>query len=166
MGLGPSPSPSPCHPHPVILAPLICPRLLWAVKTCILQFSSSSSTFQYSSFKPDHPILLDTHPMLLHLLHFAPGSCTALATPCILWTTLLALSPPVNGQSGLWLLCIPGLPLVHRLVTTLISIYISCNYNLSTREEAPTFPFTVLTSELSEAFPRVLHMSADFLQLT
>ena len=65
-----------------------------------------------------------------------------------------------------WLLCIPGLPLVPRLVTTLISIYISCNYNLSTREEVPTFPLTVLTSELSVAFPRVLHVPADFLQLT
>ena len=59
-----------------------------------------------------------------------------------------------------WLLCIPGLPLVPRLVTTLISIYISCNYNLSTREEVPTFPLTVLTSELSVAHPRVLESSA------
>ena len=139
------------------------------MKTCILQFSSSSSTFQYYGFKPDHPILLDTHPMLMHLLRSALGSCTALAIPHILQTTLLAPSPPVSRQSGLWLLYIPGLPLVPRLVTTLISIYISCNYNLSTREEVPTFPLTVPTSELSVAHPRVPripHASADFVQLT
>ena len=59
---------------------------------------------------------------------------------------ITAPSPPVSGQSSLWLLCITGLPLVPRLVTTLISIYTPCNYNLSTREEVPTFPLTVLTS--------------------
>ena len=75
---------------------VICPRLFWAVKTHILQFSSSSGTFQYSSFKPDHSTLLDTHPMLLHLLHSALGSCAALAISCILWTTLPAPSPPVS----------------------------------------------------------------------
>ena len=145
---------------------MICPRLLWAVNMHILQLSSSSGTSQYSGFKPDHPILLETHPTLLHLLHSTLGSCTAPAILCKLQTTLPAPSPPVSGQSGLWLLCIPGLPLVPRLVTTLISIYIFCNYNLSTREEVPTFPLTVLTSELSVAFPRVLHVPEDFLQLT
>ena len=124
------------------------------------QFSSSSGTSRYSGFKLDHPILLDTHPMLLHLLHSAPDSRAALAILRILRTTLPAPSPPVSGQSSPWLLCIPGLPLVPRLVTTLISIYISCNYNLSTREEVPTFPLTVLTSELSVAHPHVPESSA------
>ena len=163
--MGPSPSPSPCHPHPVILALLICLRLSWAVKTCILQFSSGSSTSQYSSFKPDHPILLDTHPTLLHLLHSALDSHTALAIPCILWTTLPAPSHPVSRQAGLWLLCIPGLPLVPRLVNTLLSIYISCNYNLSTREEVLTFPLTVLTSEFSVAHPCIPESSAHIRRL-
>ena len=82
-------------------SPLISPRLLWAVKMHILQFSSNSGTFRYSSLKPDHPILLDTHPTLLHLLCTAPGSHAALAFPRILQTALLAPSPPVSGQSGL-----------------------------------------------------------------
>ena len=126
----------------------------------ILRFSCNSGTFWYSSFKPDHPILLDTHSTLLHLLCSAPVSIAAPAFPCILRTTLLALSPPVSRHSGLWLLCIPCLPLVPRLVSTLISIYISCNYNLSTREEVPTFSLTVLTSELSVAHPHVPESSA------
>ena len=139
---------------------VIRPRLLWAVKTHILQFSSSSGTSWYSSFKPDHPILLDTHPTLLHLLCSALGSHAASEIPHILQTALPAPSPPVSGQSSPWLLCIPGLPLVPRLATTLISIYISCNHNLSTREEVPTFPLTVLTSELSVAHPHVPESSA------
>ena len=81
--------------------PLIRPRLLWAVKTCILQFSSSSGTSWYSSYKLDHPILLDTHPTLPHLLHSTPGSCAAPAFPRILRTALPAPSPPVSRQSGL-----------------------------------------------------------------
>ena len=130
------------------------------VKTHILQYSRGSSTSWYSSFKLDHPILLDTHPTLPHLLCSAPGSCTAPAFPCILQTALPAPSPPVSGQSSLWLLWIPGLPLVPRLVTTLISIYISCNFHLSTREEVPTFPLTVPTSEPSVARPHVSESSA------
>ena len=98
--------------------------------------------------------------MLLHLLHSAPGSHAALAILRILWTTLPTPFPPVSRQASLWLLFIPGLPLVPRLVTTLLSIYISCNYNHSTKEEVPTFPLTVLTSELSVAHPCVPESSA------
>ena len=35
----------------------------------------------------------------------------------------------------------------------ILSIYISCNYNLNTREEVLTFPLTVPTSELSVVHP-------------
>ena len=83
------------------LCSLICPRLLWAVKMCILQFSSNSGTFRYSGLKPDHPILLDTHPTCPNLLRSAPGSHAAPAFPRILRTALPAPSPPVSGQSGL-----------------------------------------------------------------
>ena len=88
-------------PPPICRTVLICPRLLWAVKMHILQFSSSSGTSRYSSYKPDHPILLDTHPTLPHLLRSSPGSCAALAFLRILWTALPAPSPPVSRQSGL-----------------------------------------------------------------
>ena len=139
---------------------MICPRLLWAVKTHILQF--------FKQFRYIPVLQLQAQPS------HSPGHSLNASAPAPLRSGFLRCSslpahtpdripgpiPSSKWTVQPWLLCIPCLPLVPRLVTTLISIYISCNYNLSTREEVPTFPLTVLTSELSVAHPRVPESSA------